>query len=64
MRLAVRAAVVAALMLLVTATGASAATPTLGLVVDTNWLPSYIAGTRIVRILQIAGQPLADSPLC
>jgi hypothetical protein len=47
-----------------TATGASSATPTLGLVVDTNCLPSYIAGTRIVRILQIAGQPLADSPLC
>jgi hypothetical protein len=34
------------------------------LVVDTNWLPSYIAGTRMGRILQIAGQPLANSPLC
>ena len=34
------------------------------LVVDTTWLPSYIAGTRMSRILQIAGQPLANSPLC
>jgi hypothetical protein len=35
------------------------------LVVDTNWLPSYIAGTRIGKILQIAsGWALADSPLC
>jgi hypothetical protein len=34
------------------------------LVVDTTWLPSYIAGTRMNRILQIAGQPLANSPLC
>jgi hypothetical protein len=34
------------------------------LVVDTAWLPSYIAGTRMSRILQIAGQPLANSPLC
>ena len=34
------------------------------LVVDTNWLPSYVAGTRMGRILQIAGQPLANSPLC
>ena len=34
------------------------------LVVDTTWLPSYIAGTRMGRILQIAGQPLANSPLC
>jgi hypothetical protein len=34
------------------------------LVVDDRWLPSYIAGTRMSRILQIAGQPLANSPLC
>jgi hypothetical protein len=34
------------------------------LVVDSRWLPSYIAGTRMGRILQIAGQPLANSPLC
>ena len=34
------------------------------LVVDPAWLPSYIAGTRISRILQIAGQSLANSPLC
>jgi hypothetical protein len=34
------------------------------LVVDSRWLPSYIAGTRMSRILQIAGQPLANSPLC
>ncbi|MGH2675046.1 MAG: hypothetical protein ACRDH1_06515 [Actinomycetota bacterium] len=35
------------------------------LVVDTNWLPSFIAGTRIGRIQQIAGAwNLADSTLC
>jgi hypothetical protein len=35
------------------------------LVVDTNWLPSFIAGTRIGKILQIAtGWTLVDSPLC
>ena len=35
------------------------------LVVDTRWLPSFIAGTRIGRILQIAkGWSLASSPLC
>jgi hypothetical protein len=45
-------------------TGMQAAGDLTHLVVDTNWLPSYIAGTRIGRILQIAGQPLANSPLC
>lgn len=35
------------------------------LVVDTAWLPSFIAGTRISRMLQIAsGWSLASSPLC
>jgi hypothetical protein len=35
------------------------------LVVDTNWLPSVIAGTRIGKILQIAtGWTLVNSPLC
>lgn len=35
------------------------------LVVDTRWLPSFIAGTRIGRIQQMAGTwSLADSPLC
>jgi hypothetical protein len=35
------------------------------LVVDTRWLPSYIAGTRIGKILQIAGGwTLASSPIC
>ena len=34
------------------------------LVVDRKWLPSYIAGTRIGRMLQIAGKALASSPLC
>jgi hypothetical protein len=35
------------------------------LVVDTNWLPSFIAGTRIGKILQIAtGWSLVNSPLC
>jgi hypothetical protein len=35
------------------------------LVVDSNWLPSFIAGTRIGRMLQIAsGWSLASSPLC
>ena len=33
------------------------------LIVETPRGPS-IAGTRITRILQIAGQPLANSPLC
>lgn len=45
-------------------TGTQAAGDLTHLVVDTNWLPSYIAGTRMGRILQIAGQPLANSPLC
>jgi hypothetical protein len=45
-------------------TGMQAAGDLTHLVVDTNWLPSYIAGTRIGRILQIAGQPLANSPIC
>jgi hypothetical protein len=35
------------------------------LVVDTRWLPSFIAGTRIGKILRIAkGWTLANSPLC
>jgi hypothetical protein len=35
------------------------------LVVDTRWLPSFIAGTRIGKILQIAsGWSLANSSLC
>ena len=45
-------------------TGMQAAGDLTHLVVDTNWLPSYIAGTRMSRILQIAGKPLANSPLC
>jgi hypothetical protein len=45
-------------------TGMQAAGDLTHLVVDTTWLPSYIAGTRMDRILQIAGQPLANSPLC
>jgi hypothetical protein len=45
-------------------TGMQAAGDLTHLVVDTAWLPSYIAGTRMDRILQIAGQPLANSPLC
>lgn len=35
------------------------------LVVDSRWLPSFIAGTRIGKILKIAkGWSLVDSPLC
>jgi hypothetical protein len=35
------------------------------LVVDTRWLPSFIAGTRIGKILQIAtGWSLVNSALC
>ena len=35
------------------------------LVVDRNWLPSFIAGTRIGRILQLAGGwSLVSSSLC
>ena len=45
-------------------TGMQAAGDLTHLVVDTTWLPSYIAGTRMGRILEIAGQPLANSPLC
>jgi hypothetical protein len=45
-------------------TGLQAAGDLTHLVVDTNWLPSYIAGTRIGRIQQIAGAPPANSPLC
>jgi len=45
-------------------TGMQAAGDLTHLVVDAAWLPSYIAGTRMSRILQIAGQPLANSPLC
>ena len=45
-------------------TGMQAAGDLTHLVVDTKWVPSYIAGTRMGRILQIAGQPLANSPLC
>jgi hypothetical protein len=45
-------------------TGMQAAGDLTHLVVDSRWLPSYIAGTRMGRILQIAGQPLANSPLC
>jgi hypothetical protein len=46
-------------------TGMQAAGDLTHLVVDTRWLPSYIAGTRMSRILQIAGKPLANSPfLC
>jgi hypothetical protein len=45
-------------------TGMQAAGDLTHLVVDITWLPSYIAGTRMSRILQIAGQPLANSPLC
>ena len=45
-------------------TGMQAAGDLTHLVVDTNWVPSYIVGTRMSRILAIAGQPLASSPLC
>ncbi|HUS62614.1 MAG TPA: hypothetical protein VMY34_10490 [Acidimicrobiales bacterium] len=36
------------------------------LVVDTKWLPSFVAGTRITKMLQIAGAgwTLKNSPLC
>jgi hypothetical protein len=34
------------------------------LVVDPKWVPSFIAGTRIGKMEQIAGRPLANSPLC
>lgn len=45
-------------------TGMQAAGDLTHLVVDTNWLPSFIAGTRIGRMVQIAGAPLANNPLC
>jgi len=35
------------------------------LVVDTRWVPSFVAGTRIARMVSIArGWALASSPLC
>jgi hypothetical protein len=46
-------------------TGLQAAGDLTHLVVDTNWLPSFIAGTRMSRIQQIAGGwSLVSSPLC
>ena len=46
-------------------TGLQAAGDLTHLVVDTRWLPSYIAGTRIQRMLAIAnGWSLVSSPLC
>jgi hypothetical protein len=46
-------------------TGLQAAGNLTHLVVDTNWLPSFIAGTRIGKILQIAGGwSLVNSSLC
>jgi hypothetical protein len=46
-------------------TGLAAAGDLTHLVVDTNWLPSFVAGTRIGKILQIAGGwSLVSSPLC
>jgi hypothetical protein len=45
-------------------TGLAAAGDLTHLVVDTNWVPSYIVGTRIGRISQIAGGAPASSPLC
>jgi hypothetical protein len=46
-------------------TGLAAAGDLTHLVVDTNWLPSFIAGTRIGTIAQIArGWDLVSSPLC
>jgi hypothetical protein len=46
-------------------TGLQAAGDLTHLVVDTRWLPSFIAGTRIGKILQIAkGWALASSPVC
>jgi hypothetical protein len=46
-------------------TGLQAAGDLTHLVVDPAWLPSFIAGTRISRIQQIAGGwSLASSPLC
>jgi hypothetical protein len=46
-------------------TGLQAAGDLTHLVVDTRWLPSYIAGTRIQRMLAIAnGWSLVSSPIC
>ena len=46
-------------------TGLEAAGDLTHLVVDTNWLPSFIAGTRIGKMLQTApGWQLVSSPLC
>jgi hypothetical protein len=45
-------------------TGLQAAGNLTHLVVDTNWLPSFIVGTRIGRMQQIAGQAPANSSLC
>jgi hypothetical protein len=46
-------------------TGLQAAGDLTHLVVDTNWLPSFIAGTRIGKIQSIAGGwSLASSSLC
>jgi hypothetical protein len=47
-------------------TGLAAAGDLTHLVVDTRWLPNYIAGTRISKMLSIAGGgwTLASSPLC
>jgi hypothetical protein len=46
-------------------TGLAAAGDLTHLVVDTTWLPNYIAGTRMSKIQQIAGGwSLVSSPLC
>jgi hypothetical protein len=46
-------------------TGLAAAGNLTHLVVDTTWLPSFIVGTRIGKMLQIAGGwSLASSSLC
>lgn len=46
-------------------TGLQAAGDLTHLVVDTTWLPSFIAGTRIQKMLQIAGGwSLASSSIC
>jgi hypothetical protein len=46
-------------------TGLAAAGDLTHLVVDTNWLPSFVAGTRISKMLSIAGGwSLVSSPLC
>jgi hypothetical protein len=46
-------------------TGLAAAGDLTHLVVDSKWLPSFIAGTRIQNMLSIAsGYTLVSSPLC